>query len=137
MRRSTEEETKKVIANVCNSVNAMQAEIETLKNRATYSGDNLACLQNSDIVPGNNASPNKRRRIVSEVTNSGNKEEENPCVDFRVTGGNDGSTKLVEMSKEAAAFIETVFNLKLKNSERVECTKNLEFLTHSGSNSPN
>ena len=50
-----DEETKKVITNLCSSVSAMQAEIEKLKNGATYSGDNPAGSQNSDIVPGNNA----------------------------------------------------------------------------------
>ena len=116
-----DEETKKVIANLCSSINAMQAEIETLKNGATYSGDNLAGSQNSDIEPGNNAPPNERRKTVSEVTDnhSGDEEEDEPFVDLRANGGS-GRSKLVEMSEEVAAFIETAFKSKLKNSERVK-----------------
>ena len=37
--------------------------------------------------------------------------------------GGSGGSKLVEMSEEVAAFIETAFKSKLKNSERVEHTK--------------
>ena len=112
-----------MIANLCSSVQAIKAEIEMLKNRATDNGNNPAGLQNSNLVPGNNPPPSKRRKNVSEATDSGEDEEEEPFVDLRSTGRNGTSAKLVEMSEEAAAFIEATFKSKLKNSERVERAK--------------
>ena len=46
-----DEETKKAIAGLCESVKAMQDEILTLKSETTHSGSNLhAGSQNSDLV---------------------------------------------------------------------------------------
>jgi len=105
-----DEETKKTFAALCSSVDAMKAEIATLKNGATNSGINPAGSQDSDIVSGTNP-PNKRRRTTSE--DASDSEEEEP---LRGTG----SAKLVEVSEEAAAFIETAFKTKIKNSDRIE-----------------
>ena len=100
-----DEETKKIIADLCSSVGTMKAEIATLKSGATNSGVNPAGSQDSDLVPGKNPS-SKRRKTVSEETDSEEDPEEETFVDLRGTGGNGGSTKLVEMLEAAAAFIQ-------------------------------
>ena len=63
-----DEEYKKIIAGLHESVRAMQAEIQTLKNthesKATHSGINLpAGSQYSDLVPGSDLLPNKRQKL--------------------------------------------------------------------------
>jgi len=117
-----DKETKKMFSNLCNSVDAMQAEIAALKNGATGSGKNPAGSHDSDLVSG--ISPlNKRRKTAPEGSDSEEDQEEEPFVDLRGNGGNGGSTKLVEMSEEEATFIEAAFKTKLKNSERVECAE--------------
>ena len=60
-----DKETKKIISNFCSSVDAMQAEIAALKNRATDSGTSPAGSQNSNLVSGNSL-PNKRRKTAPE-----------------------------------------------------------------------
>jgi len=70
----------------------------------------------------NSSPPNKKRKTVLEGSDSEEDQEES-FVDLRGNGGTRESTKLVEMSKEAAAFIESAFKTKLKNSDRVECTE--------------
>ena len=118
-----DEETKQIIAKLSDSVSVMQAEIQTIKSGSTYSGSHPAAAgsRNSDVSPGNNSPPDKRRRTASEVADNGDDSdedgEEESFVDLRATSG-EGS-KLVQMSEEAAAFIETAFKSKLKNADRV------------------
>ena len=116
-----DEEFKKIIAGLCESVKAMQAEIQTLKDtrgsEATHSGSNSqAGSQNSDLVPGSGPPPNKRRKTVSEGASEEDEEEEDDpeeFVDLR------RSKDLVPMSEAASSFIEASFNTKLKNSDRL------------------
>jgi len=72
-----DEETKKTIAALCSSVDAMEAEIVTLKKVATNSGINPAGSQDSDIVSGTNP-PNKRRRTTFK--DASDIEEEEPLL---------------------------------------------------------
>jgi len=60
-----DEETKKIISNLCSSVDAMQAEIAALKNGAINSSTNPAVSQNSNVVYGN-FPPNKNRKTAPE-----------------------------------------------------------------------
>ena len=48
-----DKETKQMIAKLCSSIDATQAEIETLKKGTTVSGKSLAGSQDSDLVPCN------------------------------------------------------------------------------------
>jgi len=117
-----DEESKKIIEGLSDSVKAMQAEILTLKSardtresEVTNSGSNsLAGSQNSDLVPSSGPPPNKRRKTVSEgASDDEDEEEDEEFVDLRCNTGD-----LVQMSEEASAFIETSFNAKMKNSDR-------------------
>jgi len=74
-----DEETKKMIAKLCSSINVMQAEKETLKKGATDSYKTPAGLQHNDLVPSNHPPPNKRRKTATEAADSGDEEEEELC----------------------------------------------------------
>ena len=113
-----DEESKKLLTGLCENVKAMQAEIEKLKTDrgATNSGSNSqAGSQNSDTVSGSDPPPTKRRKTGLEGA-SDDEDDEEEVIDLRRTS--DGAEKLVQMSEEAAAFIETAFKSKLKNADR-------------------
>jgi len=103
-----DKETKKTISDLCCSVNAMKAEIETLKNGATSSGRNPAGSQDSDIVSGISP-PNMGRKTASEESNSEEGLEEEPFVDLR--------GRICQTVWGVLKFIEAAFKTKLKNSE--------------------
>ena len=75
-----DEETK-IIADLCSSVGTTKAEIATLNSGATNSGVNPAGSQDSDLVPGKNP-PSKRRKTVSEETDSQEDPGEETFVDL-------------------------------------------------------
>ena len=82
-----DEESKKIIAGLCESVKAIQAEIKTLKDiresEAKHSGSNTqAGSQNSNLVPGSGPAPNKRRKTVSEGASEEDEEKEDDPEEF-------------------------------------------------------
>ena len=73
----------------------------------------------SDILPC--ISPfNKWRKTASEGSGS---EEDQRRTFVDLHGRSSGSAKLVEMSKEAATFIEAAFKTKVKNTQHLECAE--------------
>jgi len=104
-----DEELKKLLAGLCNSVKTLQAKIQKLKDtwegEVSHSGSNSqAGLQNSNLVSGSNP----LLATVSEGA-SEDEEEDEEFIDLK---------DLVQMSEAASMFIQAAFNTKLKNSDR-------------------
>ena len=110
----TDEELKKTIEGLSQSVVTMQAKVKTLRGEVTHSDKNsLAGSQNSDLVPS--TGPTGKRRGTEDETDS-EEEEEDPDIEL-----GDAETERYQLSEAAGAFIEMTFKSKLDNATRKVC----------------
>ena len=100
-----EKSTAEAIADLSKCVKAIQADLKTLKRKATQSSSNSQPgTQDSVIVPGQEPPPSKRpRKDDSDVK----EEDDGEKID-----------SLVPLSEEVSGFLEAAFKSKLDNASR-------------------